>query len=82
MENAFDESRCVFTALQRWLIIRFLLKTPEQTEIKALKYMSCVRRESDHFHPVICELLQCLRLHMNGTLVHEQNSFLNQRRAI
>jgi hypothetical protein len=34
-----------------------------------------VRRESDHFHPVICEGLQCLHLYVNGTVVHEQNNF-------
>jgi hypothetical protein len=53
----------------------FLFKVPEQTQIKALKYVSCVRRESDHFHPVICEHLHCLRLYMNGKIVQEQSSF-------
>jgi hypothetical protein len=74
MENAFDESRCVFVAVQWQLIIHFLFKIPEQAQIKALKYVSCVRRESDDFQPVICERLQCLHLCMNGTIVHEQNS--------
>jgi hypothetical protein len=72
MENASDEPRCVFIALQWQLIIHFLFEVREQTQIKALKYVSCVQRESDYFHPVICEHLQCLQLYMNGTIVHEQ----------
>jgi hypothetical protein len=46
-------------------------KVPEQIQIKALKYVSCVRMESDYFRPVICERLQVLRLDMNVTIVHE-----------
>jgi hypothetical protein len=75
MDNAVDESRCVFIALQWQFIILFLFKVPEHAQIKGLKYVSCVRRESDDFHSVICDCLQCLRLYMNGTTVHEQNSF-------
>jgi hypothetical protein len=40
-----------------------------------LKCVSCVRRESDHFHSVIFQRLQCLRRYMNGTIAHKQNSF-------
>jgi hypothetical protein len=75
MENAFDEFCCVFITLQWRLIIHFLFKVAEQSQIKAWKYVSCVRRQSGYFDPVICERLQCRHLYMNGTIVHEQNSF-------
>jgi hypothetical protein len=75
MEKAFDEFRSVFIVLQWKLISYFLFKIPKRIQLKALKYVSCVRRENGHFHPVLCERLQCFRLDMNGIIVPEQNSF-------
>jgi hypothetical protein len=75
MENGPDEPCPRLIGLQRKPGMHPTLKVPEETHIKALENVTGVRRGSDHFHSVIRERLECVRSHMNATIVHEQDGF-------
>jgi hypothetical protein len=57
METAHDKPGCDFITLQWQGVIHFIFEIPEKTQIKALKDLSHVRRESYDFHLVICHHL-------------------------
>jgi hypothetical protein len=76
MEDAFDEPGSHFVTVQWELVIHCLFEITEKTQVKAVKYVARMRRESYDFHLMICKHLQCLRSHMDGILLHQQDSFL------
>jgi hypothetical protein len=71
VKDAFDEPGGRFIALQWKPGLHFLFEGTEKTHIKALKYVTCVGRESHDFHSMIGQQMQCLRLHVNKTIIHQ-----------
>jgi hypothetical protein len=53
VKDAFDEPGGRFVALQWKPVQHFLFEASEKTHIKALKYVTCVGRESHDFHSMI-----------------------------
>jgi hypothetical protein len=75
MENPLDKSAGRFVGIQGEPVIHFLFEIAEQSQVEALKDMAGVRGKSNDFHPMICQHLERLGMHMDGTIVHEEDSF-------
>jgi hypothetical protein len=57
MENPLDQSGGRFVGIQREPVIQFLFEITEQTQVKALKDMACVRGQNNNFYLMICQHL-------------------------
>jgi hypothetical protein len=57
MENPLDQSGGRFVGIQGDPVIYFLFEITEQTQIKALKDVACVRRKNNNFYLMICQHL-------------------------
>jgi hypothetical protein len=53
VEDVFDKPCQGFIIFQRKFRIYFVLEIPEKTQVKALKYLTRVRRESNDLHEMI-----------------------------
>jgi hypothetical protein len=58
VEDALHEARGCFIACQWKIVVYSLFEIAEKTQVKALKYMCRMRRESYDQHAMICQDLE------------------------